>query len=51
LDLTPEIDAFYQRVMVETDYQALAEAQKNFETAMRGQTIRVSTPAGTDITV
>jgi hypothetical protein len=45
----PEIDAFYQRVLTETDYPALAAAQAGFEEAMRGSTIRVTTPAGTDM--
>jgi hypothetical protein len=49
LDMDPARDAFYQRVLLETDYQALAEAQRAFETAMRDATIRVTTPAGTDI--
>jgi hypothetical protein len=43
------VDAFYQRVLVDTDYRALGEAQVAFEQAMRGSTIRVTTPAGTDI--
>lgn len=43
------IDAFYQRVLLETDYEALAAAQLSFEAAMRGQIVQVTTPAGTDI--
>lgn len=49
LDMDPARDAFYQRVLVETDYRALAEAQRTFEAAMRDATVRVTTPAGTDI--
>ena len=49
LDMDPARDAFYQRVLVETDYRALAEAQRAFEAAMRDATVRVTTPAGTDI--
>jgi hypothetical protein len=49
LDMSPARDAFYQRVLLETDYQGLAEAQRAFEAAMRDATIRVTTPAGTDI--
>ena len=43
------MDSFYQRVLAETDYAALAVAQQGFEDAMRGATVRVTTPAGTDI--
>ncbi len=42
-------DRFYQNVLVETDYSALAGGQVEFENAMRGNTIRVTTPDGTDI--
>jgi hypothetical protein len=45
----PAVDAFYQRALAETDYEALAAAQASFEEAIRGATIRVTTPAGTDI--
>jgi len=46
---TPEYDGFYQRVLHETDYGKLAMAQAGFEQAMRGSEIRVTTPAGTDV--
>ena len=46
---TPEYDAFYQHVLNETDYTALAAAQVGFELAMRGGEVRVTTPAGTDL--
>lgn len=49
ININEEIDAFYQKVLLNTDYQALAQAQSNFEAAMRGNTIRVTTPSGTDI--
>ncbi|MDH3710585.1 MAG: aminopeptidase, partial [Cyclobacteriaceae bacterium] len=42
-------DQFYQQVLVETDYAALARGQAEFEKAMRSNTIRVTTPEGTDI--
>ncbi len=48
-DSDPEVDAFYQWVLAETDYAALSVAQQGFEDAMRGRTIRVTTPGGTDI--
>ena len=43
------VDDFYLRVLNDTDYAALAAAQEAFEDAMRGATVRVTTPAGTDI--
>lgn len=43
------VDQFYQHVLFDTDYKALAEKQKQFEEAMRGKWIQVTTPAGTDI--
>ncbi|MEM8891107.1 MAG: aminopeptidase [Bacteroidota bacterium] len=42
-------DLFYQNVLLETDYKALAAKQLAFEEALRGQILRVTTPAGTDI--
>lgn len=44
-----EVNAFYQKVLLETDYAALNQTQVAFETAMRGKTIQVTTPQGTDI--
>ena len=49
IESSGEIDAFYQNVLLTTDYNKLAADQKTFEEAMRGQKIRVTTPAGTDI--
>ena len=48
-EVTTDIDAFYQRVLATTDYDALSQAQSRFEAAMRGSDVRVTTPAGTDI--
>jgi hypothetical protein len=44
-----EIEALYQRAVLETDYEALADHQKRFEAAIRNAEIRVTDPAGTDI--
>jgi len=44
-----EVDAFYQRVLRDTDYAGLGAAQRRFEAAIRGATVRVTTPAGTDV--
>jgi aminopeptidase len=49
--IEPEVDAFYERALAETDYAALAQAQRAFEDAMRDATVRVTTPAGTDISL
>ncbi len=38
------------RALLQTDYAALAAHQRRFETEMRGQVVRVTTPLGTDIT-
>jgi hypothetical protein len=47
---SPEIDAFYQRALLETDYDELGATQTRFAQALRTGTVRVTTPAGTDIT-
>ena len=49
LVVTPQIDDFYERVVLETDYAKLAADQQRFEEAMRGKTILVKDPAGTAI--
>lgn len=49
LAVNPDIDALYQAAVIHTDYAALASAQQQFEDAMRGAEVRVTTPAGTDI--
>jgi len=49
LDSSPRIDAVYQDAVLQTDYPALSHRQEAFEAAARGRTIRVTTPAGTDL--
>lgn len=49
LDMDNQKDLFYQKALLETDYDALAMHQKEFEKAMRNKTVRVTTHAGTDI--
>lgn len=49
LPLTDQISRVYQNAIVETDYRGLAEMQLGFEHAIRGRTVRVTTPAGTDL--
>jgi hypothetical protein len=50
LEVTPERAQFYQRVLRDTDYAALGGTQAAFERAVRTGQVRVTTPAGTDIT-
>jgi hypothetical protein len=46
---TAEIEALYQRAILDLDYEALAEHQRRFESAMRDAEILVTSPAGTDL--
>ena len=46
---TADVARLYQHVLLETDYSALAAKQSAFERAMRSNTVRVTTPLGTDI--
>ena len=43
------MDALYQRALLETDYDAVAAAQRQFASAMRAGEIHVTTPQGTDL--
>jgi len=43
------VNACYQKALLETDYTKLKIVQQQFEAAMRGKTIHVTTPLGTDI--
>ena len=43
------IDVFYENVLLQTDYPALAAKQIEFDSAMRRNWITVTTPAGTNI--
>ncbi|MGB4972836.1 MAG: aminopeptidase [Cyclobacteriaceae bacterium] len=43
------IDLFYEKGLLSTDYDALAEKQMGFDNAMRENWITVTTPAGTNI--
>ncbi len=44
-----EIESVYQRALLETDYRALAERQRDLERAMREGEVRVTTTAGSDL--
>lgn len=50
LPTTPAYARHYQDVLVRTNYRELGERQRAFERAMRGAPVRVTTPAGTDLT-
>jgi hypothetical protein len=49
LPVDDRISQTYLRAVLDTDYRALAAAQQAFERAARVSPIRVTTPAGTDI--
>ncbi len=49
LEVDTVIDRFYQKVLLETNYEQLGTRQVAFENAMRGNWVQVTTPAGTDI--
>ena len=44
-----EIDASYQRALLQTDYQALGERERAFAAALGAGEVRVTSPAGTDL--
>ena len=49
LEMDKAQDMFYQKVLMDTDYTALSEKQRKIESALRGQTIKITSPAGTNI--
>jgi hypothetical protein len=49
MPMTPEHSKVYERALLTTDYAALAAVQEKFEQALRGATVRVTTPDGTDL--
>jgi leucyl aminopeptidase (aminopeptidase T) len=44
-----DIDRVYQRALVETDYAALAAAQRKFADALRSGEVHITSPSGTDL--
>ena len=50
IPVTTAIAELYQRALLETDYAELGRVQREFEAAMRSGPVRVTTPAGTDLT-
>ena len=49
LAVDDRVDRLYQTAVLDTDYRALADALAAFEAAVRSGPVRVTTPAGTDI--
>ncbi|MDZ4714168.1 MAG: hypothetical protein SH819_01755 [Cytophagales bacterium] len=49
IEIDPRVDKVYTKALLETDYNALASIQRQFEEAARSQEIVVTTPAGTNI--
>lgn len=49
IPVTPERSTVYERALVTTDYVGLGAVQQTFEQALRGATVRVTTPDGTDL--
>src|SRR5262245_7322117 len=43
------IDAVYQRALLDTDYQALAQIQRTFADALKTGDVHVTSPSGTDL--
>ena len=46
-----ELERVYERAILELDYAALAARQRRLVESIRGRTIRVTTPDGTDLTL
>jgi leucyl aminopeptidase (aminopeptidase T) len=43
------MDAQYQRALLDTDYKALAEAERRFAAALRDGEVHITSPGGTDL--
>jgi leucyl aminopeptidase (aminopeptidase T) len=44
-----DVDALYQRALLETDYKALADVQRRFTAALKNSEVHITSPAGTDL--
>jgi leucyl aminopeptidase (aminopeptidase T) len=44
-----EIEALYQRALLETDYTALADAQRRFAASLKNGEVHITSSAGTDL--
>ena len=45
----PEMDAHYQRALLQTDYQALGEIERRFAAALKTGEVHITSPSGTDL--
>jgi leucyl aminopeptidase (aminopeptidase T) len=45
----PEMDAFYQRALLQTDYAALGTLERRFADGLRSAEVHITSPAGTDL--
>ena len=45
----PEMDAAYQRALLQTDYKALAEIERRFAAALKTADVHITSPGGTDL--
>ena len=45
----PEMDAAYQRALLQTDYKALGEAERKFASALKTGEVHITSPGGTDL--
>jgi leucyl aminopeptidase (aminopeptidase T) len=45
----PEMDANYQRALLQTDYQALGERERAFAAALKTGDVHITSPSGTDL--
>jgi leucyl aminopeptidase (aminopeptidase T) len=45
----PEMDAAYQRALLQTDYKALAEIERRFAAALKIADVHITSPSGTDL--
>ena len=45
----PEMDAAYQRALLQTDYKALAEIERRFAAALTTADVHITSPGGTDL--
>lgn len=49
-EIDASIDQLYEKVLMETDYDSIASAQRSFEAALRLGKVQVTTLAGTNLT-
>lgn len=49
LPARPQMDAMYQRALLQTDYKALNASERRFAEALRGGEVHITSAAGTDL--